>query len=41
MEKTSETKSRTCFGIRRKIKDHGVYQELIFTIRGEGYVLYD
>ena len=27
--------------IRKKIKDQGVYQELIYTIRGQGYVLYD
>lgn len=27
--------------IRRKIKEHGVYQELIYTVRGQGYVLYD
>jgi DNA-binding response OmpR family regulator len=27
--------------IRKKIKDTGVYQELIFTIRGQGYVVYD
>ena len=27
--------------IRKKIKDHGIYQELIYTVRGEGYVLYD
>ena len=27
--------------IRKKIKDAGVYQELIYTVRGQGYVLYD
>lgn len=27
--------------IRKKIKDHGIYQELIYTVRGQGYVLYD
>ncbi len=27
--------------IRKKIKDQGIYQELIYTIRGQGYVLYD
>lgn len=27
--------------IRKKIKNHGVYQELIYTVRNEGYVLYD
>jgi hypothetical protein len=27
--------------IRKKIKDHEVYQELIFTIRGQGYMMYD
>lgn len=27
--------------IRKKIKDAGVYQELIYTVRGKGYVLYD
>ena len=27
--------------IRRKIKEHGIYQEMIYTIRGQGYVLYD
>ena len=27
--------------IRRKIKNFGVYQELVYTVRGKGYVLYD
>lgn len=27
--------------IRKKIKDCGVYQELIYTVRGQGYVAYD
>ncbi len=27
--------------IRKKVKDMGIYQELIHTIRGKGYVLYD
>jgi DNA-binding winged helix-turn-helix (wHTH) protein len=27
--------------IRKKIKDQGIYQELIYTVRGQGYVLYD
>lgn len=26
--------------IRKKIKDQGVYQELIYTIRGQGYLMY-
>lgn len=27
--------------IRRKIREHGIYQEMIYTIRSQGYVLYD
>lgn len=27
--------------IRRKIKEHGIYQEMIYTIRSQGFVLYD
>lgn len=27
--------------IRKKIKNQGIYKELIYTIRGQGYVLYD
>lgn len=27
--------------IRKKIKDQGIYQDLIYTVRSQGYVLYD